>query len=516
MSQSLGNHRSALQSERVHGCILLVFGLFAITGQMLAGAMSVSEALRTEIVDGLQILTSAFAILCCLNAAAKRGGISRTFWILFGGALALQFCGDVGWGYVHFLGVSVSAAAMFPSLFFRLYAGPMAIALFLSEEVRGSRFQSFLDGCIVVGLVGLTMYQVQMAEMGAHDAGIWQTISLSTAVNTLLVVAAFLRYFLCTPGCLHGLFLRQVIYLSTYLGVCIITSVADAYSPRLSPYADLLWSGTYLVAAALAATWRAPAIEEAVRRPRISRRTSLLCFNLTLAIMVLTSAILGLRLVNSTRVVGLVGVAVVLFSFAIRSALMQDAQERTLGQLQESRGELRRQALYDELTGLPNRRLLVDRLSQALAGAKRDGSRVALLYLDLDGFKPVNDVLGHAAGDRVLVEVARRLRSRMRESDTVARMGGDEFTLLINLGADGEHAKIVARALLKSLSEPMEIEQSTVTITASVGIGLFPDDSADCDSLLEHADCAMYSAKRQGTNNIQFYDSAFDAAMGAR
>lgn len=499
-------------------CILVGFGVLAITGQTLAGAMFVSDALRTEIVDGLQILTSAFAALCCLDAAARRGGVSRTFWILVGGALALQFCGDVGWGYVHFLGVPVSAQAMFPSLFYRLYAGPMAIALFLSEEVRGSRFQSFLDGCIVVGLVGLTMYQVQMAEMGAHDARIWQTISLSTAVNTLLVVAAFLRYFLCEPGGLRGLFLRQVIYLSTYLGVCIITSVADAYSPRLSPYADLLWTGTYLAAAALAATWSPSptATEDLAGPPKISRRTSLLCFNLTLATMVLTSAILGLRLVNSTRLVGLVGVAVVLFSFAIRSALMQDAQERTLGQLQESRAELRRQALYDALTGLPNRRLLVDRLSQALARAKRDGSRVALLYLDLDGFKPVNDMFGHAAGDRVLVEVARRLRSRVRESDTVARMGGDEFTLLMHHAAEEEHAEMVARTLLKSLNEPMEIQNRTVTITASIGIGLFPDDSADCDALLDHADCAMYAAKRRGANNIQFYAPAFDAAIGAR
>lgn len=516
MSFSLGNLRSALQSGRLHVCIVLVFGLLAITGQALAGAMSISETLRTQIVDGIQIITSLFAVLCCLGAAGKRGGVSRTFWILFGGALALQFCGDVGWGYAHFFGVTVSAPAMFPSLFYRLYAGPMAIALFLSEEVRGTRFQSFLDGCIVVGLAGLTMYQVQMAEMGAHDARIWQTISLSTAVNTLLLVAAFLRYFVCTPNCLRGLFLRQVIYVSIYLAVCIITSVADAYAPRLSSYADLLWCGTYLAAAALAATWRPSATEDMVGLPRISRRTSLLCFNLTLATMVLTSAILGLRLVNSTRVVGLVGVAVVLFSFAIRSALMQDAQERTLGQLQDSRAELRRQALYDALTGLPNRRLLVDRLSQALAGAKRDGSRVALLYLDLDGFKPVNDMFGHAAGDRVLVEVARRLRSRTRESDTVARMGGDEFTLLMNLGADGDHAKTVARALLKSLNEPMEVEQSTVTITASVGIGLFPDDATDCDSLLGHADCAMYAAKRQGTNNIQFYAAGFEATTGAR
>jgi diguanylate cyclase (GGDEF)-like protein len=287
--------------------------------------------------------------------------------------------------------------------------------------------------------------------------------------------------------------------------------VADAYFPRLSPYADLLWSMTYLAAAALAATWRPPAADGPTPQPRIARRTSLLCFNLTLATMVAASAVLGLRLVDSTRVVGLAGGAIVLFSFAIRSALMQDAQEETLAKLQESRAELRRQALYDELTGLPNRRLLGDRVGQALAGAKRDGSTLALLYIDLDGFKPVNDMFGHAVGDQALVEVACRLRSATRESDTVARMGGDEFVLLMTHGPERGNTEKRARAILHTLTEPMEISERTITVTASMGIGLFPEDATDCDSLIEHADRAMYAAKRQGNCGVQFYSPELDS-----
>jgi diguanylate cyclase (GGDEF)-like protein len=473
--------------------------------QLLAPSIPEFQPFQAQIVDALMILANCFAIWCCVGAVLMHRGVSRNFWLLFAGMLILQLCGNAGWAFVRYFHVLLPDAAMFPSLFYRLYAGPMAIALFLSEDFRSSRFRSFLDGCIVVGLVGLTMYQVQMAELGAHDAKIWQSISITSAVNTLLLLVAVVRLLLCTPGCLRGLFVRQVVYLSTYYCVSVLTSVADAYWPRVSEWASLLWISTYLMAAGLAATWRPPADEQAHHPPKISRRTSLLCFNLTLATLVLASAILGLRLVNSTRVVGLVGVGVVLFAFAIRSALMQDAQERTLVELQANRAELRRQALYDHLTTLPNRRLLSDRLSQALAGAKRDGINAALLFLDLDAFKQINDILGHAIGDLVLIEVARRLRLRVRESDTVARMGGDEFTVLMTRVTNRNDIQQLAKAVLQSLGEPFQVGGHTITVTVSVGIAVFPDDASDPASLLEHADVAMYAVKRRGKNGIEYF-----------
>jgi diguanylate cyclase (GGDEF)-like protein len=168
------------------------------------------------------------------------------------------------------------------------------------------------------------------------------------------------------------------------------------------------------------------------------------------------------------------------------------------------------------LTGLPNRRLLGDRLSQALAAAKRDGMKAALLYLDLDGFKSINDMLGHAAGDLVLVETARRLRSRVRESDTVARMGGDEFTLLLTRISDRDHLEVLANGILQSLGKPFQPGDRTVAVTASIGIGVFPDDSPDTASLLEHADLAMYAVKHHGKNAIRFYTSELADGKPAR
>ncbi|HEY6444855.1 MAG TPA: GGDEF domain-containing protein [Acidobacteriaceae bacterium] len=504
MTQRPRHALRAFTSQWTHAIFFLLLALIAVAEQAFANAGSVSPILQTRFVDALQILTSSFAVACCLVAAARLRGVYRTFWILFAAAIALQLCGNIGWARAHFFGIAVSPRSMFPSLFYRLYAGPMTIALFLSDERHGSKFQAFLDGCIVVGLVGLTTYQIQIGELTAHNPKIWQSISLTTAVNAILLLAAAARWWFSDQGALRSLFRRQLVYLAAYVCVCVVTSLVDAYASALSSYADLLWSASYLVAAALAATWKPP-IYTLPRAPGISRRAALLCFNLTLATMVLASAVLGLRLVDSSRVVGLAGCAIVLFSFAIRSALMQDAQEKTLAELQDSKVELRRQALYDELTSLPNRRLFADRLGQALAGAKRDGRGLALLYLDLDGFKPVNDRFGHAAGDRVLVEVARRLRSGVRESDTVARMGGDEFTVLLSIGLDRSHATRVANLILESLRAPIAVDSAAISLTASIGVAVFPENAQDSDTLIELADRAMYAVKRLGRNGVQFH-----------
>jgi diguanylate cyclase (GGDEF)-like protein len=171
----------------------------------------------------------------------------------------------------------------------------------------------------------------------------------------------------------------------------------------------------------------------------------------------------------------------------------------------EAESKLQHQALTDDLTGLPNRRLLSDRLSQALEMAKRDRSIVALLYLDLDGFKLVNDSLGHTVGDMLLAEVARRLQSRIRKSDTLARLGGDEFTVVLTHLKDGDDAALVAKSLLEALSRSFLIENHDINISASIGIALFPDNGADANELLQQADSAMYSAKRDGKNRTMYF-----------
>jgi diguanylate cyclase (GGDEF)-like protein len=162
-------------------------------------------------------------------------------------------------------------------------------------------------------------------------------------------------------------------------------------------------------------------------------------------------------------------------------------------------------AQHDALTGLPNRVLLIARLTQAIALARRRNHAVAVLFLDLDGFKLINDTLGHAVGDRVLESVAGILQRCVREADTVCRYGGDEFAVLLSEIAHPADAVVVAEKILEALRGHQEIDERNLMITASIGIGLYPQDGMDPPTLLLNADAAMFQAKRPGGNGYRLY-----------
>jgi diguanylate cyclase (GGDEF)-like protein/PAS domain S-box-containing protein len=174
--------------------------------------------------------------------------------------------------------------------------------------------------------------------------------------------------------------------------------------------------------------------------------------------------------------------------------------------------QIKNLAYHDSLTGLPNRRLFQDRLSVAIAQAHRSGQPLAVIYLDLDRFKPVNDSLGHAAGDRLIQDVAERLRTCLREGDTVARLGGDEFTLLLPGVSQVVDVARVAEKVLDTLRLPFQIEGREIFATASIGISLYPEDGRDAETLVKNADAAMYRAKQQGRDNYQLYAPALNAS----
>jgi len=157
------------------------------------------------------------------------------------------------------------------------------------------------------------------------------------------------------------------------------------------------------------------------------------------------------------------------------------------------------------LTGLPNRLLLNDRLNQATAHADRKGNQVAVLFLDLDGFKHINDSLGHSAGDKVLQSVAQRLQECLRSPDTVSRQGGDEFVVLLQDLHHSEQAANSAKRMLKSVAEPHSIDGHELHVTASIGISVYPEDGLDAETLIKNADTAMYQAKEAGRQMYRFF-----------
>jgi diguanylate cyclase (GGDEF)-like protein/PAS domain S-box-containing protein len=192
---------------------------------------------------------------------------------------------------------------------------------------------------------------------------------------------------------------------------------------------------------------------------------------------------------------------------AARDITERKQAEANIDELQSAKAQLQKLAYHDPLTHLPNRRLLDDRLHQAIAQNLRTDRILAICYLDLDGFKPVNDQLGHEVGDQLLIEVAGRLLSIVRAMDTVARIGGDEFVLLLSELTSLEECKQILARLLDIITAPYSsCDAQQFKISASVGVTLFPQDTADQDTLLRHADQAMYTAKQNGRNCYRLFD----------
>ncbi|MBF0326047.1 diguanylate cyclase domain-containing protein [Magnetospirillum moscoviense] len=190
------------------------------------------------------------------------------------------------------------------------------------------------------------------------------------------------------------------------------------------------------------------------------------------------------------------------------TAILRDISER-----KENEERIRRLAHHDSLTGLPNRNLLNDRMRHALARAQRNKSRMALLYVDLDKFKPINDTLGHEAGDEVLREVAERLNRCVRSSDTVSRVGGDEFVVLLETVARPNEAALVARKIIDSLAKPIDYKGNICQVGASIGGAVYPDDGETMDEISKAADIAMYRVKHAGRNDFRFYSEIAESEL---
>jgi diguanylate cyclase (GGDEF)-like protein len=194
---------------------------------------------------------------------------------------------------------------------------------------------------------------------------------------------------------------------------------------------------------------------------------------------------------------------------ALRHAIKRKTMEETLS---AEKAKITHSAQHDFLTGLPNRMLLNDRVTQAIALAPRHKKKVALLFLDLNGFKQINDSMGHSTGDKLLQSVAKRLVDCVRNSDTVSRQGGDEFVVLLSEVEQSEDAAITAQRMLQKVGDPHCIDQQELRVTTSIGVSVYPDDGLDAETLLKKADAAMYEAKQSVNRKYEAFKAAMDGS----
>jgi diguanylate cyclase (GGDEF)-like protein len=219
--------------------------------------------------------------------------------------------------------------------------------------------------------------------------------------------------------------------------------------------------------------------------------------------------------VGDTQAVTIAGIAISLL-FGAMVFVLGTGRARALRLVRERTGELRHQALHDALTGLPNRALITDRIEQLLDRNRRNGTMSAALYLDVDEFKNVNDMLGHAAGDRLLVAVASRLQSTLRDADTIGRMGGDEFIVLIDGATLDVGPVLVAERLLDVMRQPFELEGVAIPLSVNLSIGVAMGDRADPGDLLRDADVALYQAKMAGKNRFEIFHPEMQTELARR
>jgi len=193
-------------------------------------------------------------------------------------------------------------------------------------------------------------------------------------------------------------------------------------------------------------------------------------------------------------------------SLLVRSLRYSMERHKLVSELEDEKRREHYFATHDKLTGLPNRYFLTDYLKRAISNSNRTGKDLAVMFIDLDQFKPINDGHGHEVGDQLLQEIAKRLSETIRQSDLVVRLGGDEFVALINHLAGHDHCSLVAHKIHQEFVKPVELEHVTLSVTPSIGVALCPKDGSNSDGLIRKADAAMYYAKRDGGNRVRFFN----------
>jgi diguanylate cyclase (GGDEF)-like protein len=435
----------------------------------------------------------------------------RRAWLLIALASASWAIGEALWSWFE-LGQGKNPFPSFADigyLGFPVFAGA-ALLRYPSED--GSRSSHrVLDSLMGVGALALISWETVLTAVSSHPSGSGLTLGVSLAypISDLLVLVLVVLTLARAPG--------NRVSLSLVAAGCAALVLSDslfAYLTAVTRYAggavDLGWMAAFVLLALAAVARERPALPSTASSARqFGGRTSLFYYAPVVAALVVTLALAaGGHLLN---VYQLACAAAVMMTMLLRQHLMLRHNAELTSALAGREEQLLHQAFHDGLTGLANRALFRDRLTHALELHQRDLRPLAMLFLDLDDFKLINDSLGHSAGDELLLRVAERITGATRTGDTAARLGGDEFAVLIE--DDGDPVALASR-IVNVLQTPFVLDGETIDVRASIGVfELGPDDApTTADQLLINADTAMYAAKRSGKDRIVLYRNGMSLA----
>jgi diguanylate cyclase len=449
-----------------------------------------------------QLLAPALAAASCAWAASRAAGRSRQGWALLAGSAASWAGGQATWVWYEHL---ARRELPFPSLadVGYLLAIPLAAAAMLAFPGRTERValqaRSLLDGAVIATSLLYTSWAFVLGPVFRAGEGevLEQAIALAYPAGD--VVLATIVFVVVARVRVGG---APVLLLGAGLLALAVADTGFAYLTQQGTYrtgspTDVGWFLGYLLVAVAARRPAAVGITWVGRRPG---RLQVVAPYLPLALAVVTSIVLQLRGQGSGPFLYWTFVALVLLIVGrqLLTVLDNQALNRRLAAMV---GELEHQAFHDGLTNLANRALFRERVAHALRRRSQAGTPLALLFIDLDDFKTVNDQLGHAAGDDLLVAVAGRLRTCVRGEDTVARLGGDEFAVLLEQAPNHEVAVRVAGRILEAMRPPFPLHGQQVQVGASVGVTV--SEATEVDAVLREADVAMYTAKARGKGRFE-------------
>jgi diguanylate cyclase (GGDEF)-like protein len=483
---------------------------------LVAAALSVGFALwlasgwggpgRVKVGDNLAAMVAPLlAALACARAAVVTSGRVRSGWSLLAVGTFSWGAGQGAWLWYELIALR---DVPFPSLadlgflgFYPLTAA--AMLLFPGPDGRSVwRIRTLLDGAIVAAALLYASWAFVLGPVfRAEASGLFeQAIALGYPAGDVVIVAIVF-------GVLGRRGRVPTMPLGAGLLCMAVADTAFAYLTQAGTYhtgvvTDSGWIAGFLLLGAAALHRPAAHRREATagRGVEVEERARALLPYAPLALAVGTSVTLQLRGQGQGPFLYWTFAVLVVLIVVRQLAAVIDNQ-RLNRQLAAMVDQLHHEAFHDRLTGLPNRALFFDRAAHALARRRREPAPMALLYVDLDDFKTVNDALGHAAGDELLAAVADRLDGCVRQGDTVARLGGDEFAILLDHGIDHDGATDIAERIVAALAEPFQLAQATVTLTASVGVALGAD--ASIEDALRDADSAMYTAKAHGKGRYE-------------